>query len=144
MIRNITTVPRRPLQPIKDYARVPRKIGPYSGQFSLVKVDGRTKEAALIRDVRDELTRYVGGKPNVVERALIERCCWLSLRIALLDRKLASGHDFTQIDSNVYLAWVGSLRRTISCLQPTKNGKTNALPLQQRLASLMAEAEEQA
>ena len=70
-----------------------------------------------MRKVRAELTAHVGGFPDAVQRALIERCCWLSLRIALMDRKLTEG-TFTQIDSNVYLAWVGSLNRTISRLRP--------------------------
>jgi len=54
---------------------------------------------------RRELTKHVGGNPSIVEVALIERCCWLQLRMAMLDKKIASGRDFTQIDSNTYLAW---------------------------------------
>jgi hypothetical protein len=95
----------------------PPKLRPYSTLPNLVNVDGRTKEAQVMCQLRDELTRYCGGNPNAVQRTIIERCCWLQLRIALMDRKLTEG-SFTQIDSNVYLAWVGSLRRTIAQLKP--------------------------
>jgi hypothetical protein len=92
------------------------KIGPHSGRHRLAKVDRRTKEGQLLDCVRAELTRHVGGNPSAVQRALIERCCWLSLRIAMLDKKLASGRDFTEVDSNVYLAWSNTLARTVARL----------------------------
>jgi hypothetical protein len=66
-----------------------------------------------MRRVKRELTAHIGGNPNAAQSMLIERCAWLSLRIALLDKKLASGRDFTQIDSNVYLAWANSLSRML-------------------------------
>jgi hypothetical protein len=115
----------------------PSKLRPYSTLPDLVSIDARTKEAALMRQVRDELTRYCGGNPNAVQRTIIERCCWLQLRIALMDRKLTEG-TFTQIDSNVYLAWVGSLARTISRLRPRKEDAPGAL--KQRLDTIVAEA----
>src|ERR1700730_12280035 len=92
------------------------KVGPHSGRHRLAKVDRRTKEGQLLDTVREELTRHVGGDPSAVQRALITRCCWLSLRLAMLDKKLASGRDFTEIDSNVYLAWSNTLSRTVARL----------------------------
>src|SRR5262250_3403950 len=81
------------------------RIGPHSRPQNLVRIDGRTKEAQILRQVKDELIAYVGGHPDAVQRALIERCAWLSLRLAMLDKKIAAGKEFTQIDSNTYLAW---------------------------------------
>jgi hypothetical protein len=66
--------------------------------------------------LRAELTSHCGGRPSVVQRALIERAVWLSLRLAQLDRKIAGGQNFTEIDSNTYLAWNNSLVRTLARL----------------------------
>jgi hypothetical protein len=88
-------------------------LGAHSRPHNLAKIDQRTREAALLRRVREELTAHVGGNPSAVERVLIERCCWVQLRLAMLDKKLASGRDFTEIDSNVYLAWANTLARTL-------------------------------
>jgi hypothetical protein len=105
------------------------KIGPHSRPHTLAKVDGRTREAEVLRRTRAELTVHVGGAPNVVQKALIERAAWLSLKISLLDRKIASGKDLTQIDTNVYLAWVGSLARLLTRLgiEPKREGTKPSL-----------------
>src|SRR5438067_1847659 len=97
-------------------SRTAHRVGPHSKPHNLCRIDGRTREAALMRSIRKELSEHVGGRPTAVQRALIERCVWLSLRLALLDRKIASGSVFTQIDSNTYLAWSNSLTRTLSRL----------------------------
>ena len=47
-----------------------------------------------------------------IQRAL----AWLSVRIAMLDRKIEKGESFTQVDSNTYLAWHNSLVRTLARL----------------------------
>lgn len=93
-----------------------RHIGPYSSSNSLAKLDGRTKEAALLRRVRSDLTLHVGGKPSATEKALIERCAWLSLRVAQLDCKMAGGQPFTDHDAAHYLAWSNCLTRTLARL----------------------------
>src|SRR5258708_4162290 len=95
---------------------VAHKIGPHSRPHNLARVDGRTREAKLLRRVRAELTEHVGGSPTAVQRMLIERCAWLSIRLAMLDKKIESGKDFTQVDSNTYLAWNNSLVRTMARL----------------------------
>jgi hypothetical protein len=75
-----------------------------------------------MRQVRQDLTQHVGGKPSAVQRAMIERAVWLSLRLAQLDRKIADSKNFTEIDSNCYLAWNNSLVRTLARLgiEPSK------------------------
>jgi hypothetical protein len=104
----------------------------------LVKVDYRTNEGLLVKHIRSDLIKHVGGNPNPVQRAIIERCVWLSLRLALLDRKLASGRDFTEIDSNVYLAWSNTLTRTIARLQPA-NGSSPSPNGQSAISDIMEE-----
>jgi hypothetical protein len=51
-------------------------------------VDGRSREGRLMRHLEAELTAHVGGNPSVVERALIERAVWQTLRVAVYDAKL--------------------------------------------------------
>src|SRR5438105_1389891 len=113
-------------------------VGPHSRPHRLIKLDGRTKEAALMRSLRKELTQHVGGNPSAVARALIERCCWLQLRISLLDRKIASGRDLTEIDSNTYLAWQNSLVRTLARLglDPAKSNNSSSSPFNAVLEEL--------
>jgi hypothetical protein len=92
------------------------QIGPYCGPSTLAKLDGRTREAALMRQVRAELTAHCGGHPNAVQRQLIERAVVLSLRVAQLDAKILAGEALTLHDSNFALAWNNALRRTLVAL----------------------------
>lgn len=102
---------------LNDLPGKTRQIGPYSSPASLAKLDGRTREAALLRRVREELVGHVGGNPSATERALIERATWLSLRLAQLDAKMAADpQSFSQHDSNVYISWSNALTRTVARL----------------------------
>jgi hypothetical protein len=84
-------------------------------------LDGRSREGRLVRRVRRELTAHVGGRPTATQKALIERAAWLSLRISQLDARMATD-GFTDHDHRFYLAWVGTLSRTLRQLgmQPAK------------------------
>ena len=107
------------------------KIGAHSRPHTLAKVDGRTREAAILSRVRADLTEHMGGNPNIVQKMLIERCAWLAVRLALLDKKIERGEGFTQIDSNTYLAWHNSLVRTLDRLviddKRSRNGSRSSL-----------------
>jgi hypothetical protein len=96
-------------------ARKRNRIGPYSRRGALAKIDGRSPEALLIKRVVADLNAHVGGQPSVTERSLILRAAWLSLRVAQLDEKIAAG-EFTDHDSNSYLAWSNSLVRVLALL----------------------------
>jgi hypothetical protein len=98
------------------------RVGPYSRARGLETLDGRSREGRLVRAVRRELTAHVGGRPSATQKALIERAAWLSLRISQLDAKMADGQAFTDHDHRFYLAWVGTLSRTLRQLgmQPAK------------------------
>jgi hypothetical protein len=91
-------------------------LGPHSRVHRLVEVDLRTKEGLIVNRLRRDLVKHVGGKPNVIQRVMIERCCWLQLRVSLLDRKIAAGEAFTEIDNNTYIAWCNALVRTMARL----------------------------
>jgi hypothetical protein len=102
--------------PIANGSARPRtKIGAYSRRGALALLDGRSKEAIFLKRRREELVAHCGGSPTIAQLALIERCCWLSLRLAQLDAKVASG-DLTLHDSNVYIAWSNALGRALERL----------------------------
>lgn len=89
------------------------RLKPYSRPPALAKLDHRTREARFMKERRAELLAHVGGSPSAVQRMLIERACWLSLQVAMLDMKQAEGRDFTPHDVDQYLAWTGSLTRLL-------------------------------
>jgi len=96
--------------------RKTRRIGPYSNPGSLAKLDGRTREAALMRRVRADLVAHVGGSPNAAQRLLIERAVILSLRVAQIDARILAGGVLTAHDNDHAIAWHNALRRTIAAL----------------------------
>jgi hypothetical protein len=87
-----------------------------------------------MRDRRAELVGHCGGVPSQTQKVMIERAVWLSLRIALLDRKQAEMGDMTEHDSKTYLAWVGSLTRLMKDLGPPAVSST---PPQSRLRAYL-------
>ena len=91
-----------------------RGLQPYSRPAALAKLDQRTREARLLRETRAELTLHVGGNPSATQRALIEQCAQLRLRLATMDRAFAeAGAKMTAHDSRTYLAWANSYTRTL-------------------------------
>lgn len=88
-------------------------VGPYSRHARLSKPDGRTREARLVKSLRDDLTAHCGGKPSITQILLIQQACELQLRIALMNRKFTETGDFTEHDSRTYLAWNASLARLL-------------------------------
>jgi hypothetical protein len=90
-----------------------RHPGPHSRPTGLTKLDGRTREAKLLMQVRGELMKHIGGAPNAAQRLLIEQAAQMSLRIAMMDAKTAEGRELTPHDSRVYLAWSNSLSKTL-------------------------------
>lgn len=126
----------------EDINHIAHRIGPHSRPHSLARIDGRTKEGAVFSRVRRDLTAHI-GQPNIVERMIIDRCAWLAVRLALLDRKIEQGKAFTQIDSNTYLAWHNSFVRSLRVLgikQIRTVGSRSSI--NEYLASLESEAAE--
>jgi hypothetical protein len=113
-----------------------RKVGPYSSPNILAKLDGRTREAALMRRVRADLTVHVGGDPTFPQRLLIDRAVVLALRVAQIEAKMIAGETLTLHDNNHAIAWHNAFRRTIAAL-----GLGPAATAQPTLAEAMAEAE---
>jgi hypothetical protein len=93
-----------------------RPIGPYWRPVTLAKLDGRTKEAAVLRRVRADLTAHVGGVPSVTQRMLIERAAVLHLRLAQIDAKIFADGVLTIHDNNQAIAWQNALTRALVAL----------------------------
>ena len=87
------------------------QIGPYSRPPALAKMDGRTREARLMRDTRKALFQHVGGKPSATQALVIDRIVNLTLRVATMDRKFAEAGTMTEHDTGTYLAWSAALSR---------------------------------
>jgi hypothetical protein len=51
-------------------------------------MDWRSREGKVLIDARAQLTAHVGGNPNNVQKALIERAARLTLYVELMDAKL--------------------------------------------------------
>ena len=80
--------------PIASYARIsPRSRGQRRG---IPRVDARTHEGRLLREVWKTLREHLGSNPTAVHKALIERAAWLELAIALSGngaRRIRSGQS---------------------------------------------------
>jgi hypothetical protein len=76
-------------------------------------LDGRTKEAALMRGVREDLVRHLGNSPSAVQSRLIDRIAMLSLHVALFDKRALESGGLSERDSRSYLAYSNSLSRCL-------------------------------
>ena len=86
-----------PAQPVFVYPRSGRKV------FSpLGHLDGRTRAARILKSTRDALIRHCGVSPSATQLAIIERCAWLQLKLAMLDAEIAAGKD-SGFDGDQYL-----------------------------------------
>lgn len=92
---------------------MPRRFGPYSRGAALAKLDGRTLEGRLARDVRADLIKHVGAAPSTTQIMLIDSIVQLQLRIAAMDRKFAESAATSEHDTRTYLAWAAALRRAL-------------------------------
>ena len=88
-------------------------LGPYSRPKAVAKLDGRSRPARLMRQVRKELVAHLDGRPSTTQLMLIEQVVQLRLRMSLMDEKFAITGEQTPHDSATYLAWSGSLARLL-------------------------------
>jgi hypothetical protein len=88
-----------------------RRLGPHTREHQLIAgIDWRSREAKVLVAARRELTAHVGGKPNNVQKALIERAARLTLYIELMDAEALKAGTMSERNSRQYLAWVNALR----------------------------------
>ena len=76
----------------------------YAPCWLLEGIDWRTREGQVLIAARAELTAHVGGNPNNVQKALIERAARLTLYIELMDARALAAGTMSERDSRQYLA----------------------------------------
>jgi hypothetical protein len=93
------------------------KLGAYSREIVLGKVDFRTKEGRLLAQVRRGLTEQLGGEAKITpgQQLLIDRAAHLQLRCAKLDARMIDG-TYTAYDNSTHAAFSNALRRTLEAL----------------------------
>ena len=93
-------------------------LGAYSNAIRMARgIDGRSKRGRVLNATRRALAAHLGGEDRLTapQRALVQRCAMLQLRLAVLDERILDG-TFTEYDSKVYLAFSNSLTRTLVAL----------------------------
>jgi hypothetical protein len=102
-------------------APLAHRIGVYSRQPALRKLDKRTREAGYMAWVRADLIAHVGGNPTIVQKMLIDRAAILSLRLAMADTKIIEDR-LTLCDNNHIVAWQNALTRVLRTLGVHRSG----------------------
>ena len=104
-------------------ATIAPALGPHSRRSRLAMLDGRTREARLLKTAIDELTEHVGGNPSATQARQIARAARIELHMAMMDaRSDQNGGVMTDHDSRQYLAWVNSYRLILRDLGLEKRG----------------------
>ena len=70
-----------PTKVVRSY-RLPKPVGPHSQRIALGAIDGRLREAKLMKEITEELLEHCGGQPSAVQKRLIQRTAMLHLRLA--------------------------------------------------------------
>lgn len=84
--------------------------------------DGAQRRGPSLRTIRrqtqrlrDDLTKHLGGKPNEVEKELINQCCVLHVKCKMMAKRIKRGEE-TEFDHKSYLAWINTYRRSLAAL----------------------------
>jgi hypothetical protein len=86
-----------------------------SKRRGIVRVDRRTREGKLLEQTRAALTRQVGGSPNFLQCAIIERAAFLSVEAAKVNARIAAGTS-TPADLRSYMALTRAIAGLIRSL----------------------------
>jgi len=92
-----------------------------------------------MKRVRRDIATALGGALTPLQAQIADRCAWLSLRLAILDEKLAAG-TLGDLDQRVYLAWSNSLCRALRSLGIDAAAAKPSTPLDAATAAMLAEA----
>jgi ribulose 1,5-bisphosphate synthetase/thiazole synthase len=90
-----------------------QQIGPRFRNATLAKRDGRTRPARMLKSLRADLIAHIGGQPSIVQAALIDRACQISLHIAFMDRRFAEGGIPSGDEIQTYTTLSDSLVRVL-------------------------------
>jgi hypothetical protein len=92
-------------------------VPPRRARNGLTKMDGRTREARFVRDLRASLIRHVGSSPSATQAALITMAVDTAFEIELMKRRRAERDaTLSMHDHRAFLAYQNTLRRTLAQL----------------------------
>ncbi len=96
----------------------PRRTRAIDPQVRPLRWSGKahSREGRLFRALRAELVQHVGGKPNAVQRALIDRIAMLQTHLARMDERMFREGKLSDHASRQYLAWANSASRMLQTL----------------------------
>jgi len=75
--------------------------GVFSRASAVRNVDGRTREARIIRDTTAALTEHLGGQPTAPQQLLIHASAVLVMRLRVVLDRYANGDDPEALDRHV-------------------------------------------
>lgn len=119
-------------------ARNSPKLGPYSrclNRGALGNISGRSREGRFLRALERDLLEHLGPEPTLPQRLLVARVARASLRIEMLEEKIADGRA-TELDGKILHNLHGSLRLMLREIGQAE--RTTTKP--PTLADVMAEA----
>ena len=90
-----------------------RRVGAYT-RTDYPSFNGRTREGALLKGIRADLLRHVGGNPDPAQRQIIEAIAHARIRLALMDQQLAETGKLA--DQTVYLGLLTNVGRLMARL----------------------------
>lgn len=82
---------------------------------TLTRLDRRTRLYKSMATVRHQLEQALGGDVSPQQSILIDRVAYLLYRVTTFETHMMNGKATVDTDS-YYLAWVGTLSRTLSIL----------------------------
>ncbi len=104
-------------------ANIAPPLGPHSRRHRLAVLDGRSREARMVKATVADLTEHIGGSPTAPQARLIHRVARLELYLTMMDvRADENGGMLTDHDSRSYLAWCNSIRLAMRDLGLERRG----------------------
>jgi hypothetical protein len=94
------------------------RVGAFSAQSAMLKVDGRTAEAKLLRETDADLVEMYGGQQQCTPARLylIEATSLLRLRVCALRSRVAAGAEMPDHTDKAVSALSGALRANLLAL----------------------------
>ena len=91
------------------------RIGPYSAPTRIAKVDRRTREGKVMREIAQVLREHVGN-PTVPQEMLIETTAFLWVQVNLLAPKVMEGTAPSDFGDRQLLSYINQMRRNLETL----------------------------
>ena len=97
-------------------AQLRSRVGVFSSQRAVRDLDGRTREAAIVKRTIADLTAQVGGKPTAAQQLLIHATAVVVLRIRCALDKYGTGNGEIESLDRHFVSLRNSLRLNLVTL----------------------------